>query len=193
MAYNKYHEGKIYRLLSKSRPDLIYYGSTIRTLNYRLRQHRYEAKKNNKNSKIIIDCGDAIIELVEDYPCENKRELLVREGLYINNNKCVNKRIPGQTSKEYRDKNKEIIIERKKKYRAENIEKIKEKKRVFYEENKDKNKEKRKGYYEKNKEKINEKIKEKYTCICGSIIRHGGKSEHERTQRHINYISTIDI
>ena len=180
MAYNKYQEGKIYLIRSPSRPDIDpYYGSTINTLKHRFDIHKCDANKRfDCSSKILIDCGDAIIELVEDYPCENKRELLVREGLYIKNNKCINRRNPGQTKKEYRDKNKKMVIEWGKKYREKN----KDKQKIYNIE-----------YYEQNKEKIIEKNKEKYTCICGSIIRHGSKARHERTQRHINYISTIDI
>ena len=77
MAYNKYHEGKIYLIRSPSRPDIDpYYGSTIRPLLYRFSTHKYDANKRfDCSSKILIDCGDAIIELVEDYPCESKYEL----------------------------------------------------------------------------------------------------------------------
>ena len=174
MAYNKYHEGKIYRLLSPSRPDLIYYGSTILTLQKRFSQHKYHAKKCNISSKILIDCGDPIIELIEDYPCESKIELLLRERRYIENNKCVNKCIPTRTMKEQY----EIGRTQRKEH---------------YEKNKDRLIIKQTKYREQHKDIINQKKKEKYTCVCGSIAIHHHKARHERTQRHIDFISTIDI
>jgi hypothetical protein len=175
MAYNKYQEGKIYLIRSPSRPDIDpYYGSTIGTLKGRFSVHISNAKTHNKSSKILIDIGDAIIELVENYPCENKYELECRERVYIENNPCINKFIPTRTRKERRELNKD----NKKKYNIE-----------YYEINKREILMQRKKYYEINKRKILMQQQDKYTCICGSIIRHNEKARHERTQRHINYIS----
>jgi hypothetical protein len=209
MAYNKYHEGKIYRLLSPSRPDLIYYGSTIRTLQQRFSIHKCDTNKIfDCSSKILIDCGDAIIELVEAYPCESKYELECRERLYIENNPCINKNIPTRTHKEYKElnkdnikkynieynkQNKEKISIQKKEYRKQNKYIINEKKKEYYNINKEKQLLKRKEYCEQNKDIINQKMKEKYICVCGIMITRNHKARHERTQRHINYISTIDI
>ena len=43
------------------------------------------------------------IELIEEYPCENKIQLQKREGFHIQNTHCVNKRVEGQdlTRQEY--------------------------------------------------------------------------------------------
>jgi ADP-glucose pyrophosphorylase len=101
---------------------LVYYGHTIRTLTQRLSEH--QSKHNKTNSKILIDKGDAIIELVEHYPCENRTQASIKEGFYIKNNKCVNKVIPGRTDKEYRDDNKDLINKNKRDYYERNIEKL---------------------------------------------------------------------
>jgi hypothetical protein len=39
-------------------------------------------------------------ELVEDFPCDNKEQLRQREGWYIQNNPCVNKRVAGRSVQE---------------------------------------------------------------------------------------------
>ena len=61
------------------------------------------------------------IELLELCPCGCKEELHKKEGEYIRNTKCVNKRIAGRTPKEsskaYRQKNKDKIAKKYKEYR----------------------------------------------------------------------------
>ena len=190
MAYNPYHEGKIYLIRSPSRPDLIYYGSTIKTLQRRFTLHKVEAKVFNKSSKIIIDIGDAIIELVEDYPCESKYELECRERWYIERNPCVNIIIPTRTDKEYYEENKDTINIRKKEYYEKNREKLLIQRKKHYERNRDRLMIKHKEYREQNRDKINASGRERITCICGKSYAHRNKRQHERTQYHIDYINT---
>lgn len=105
---NKYENSKIYKIVSPSNPDLVYYGSTIQKLSIRMAGHR--ARLNKCTSSMVLDKGDAIILLVENYSCNSKEELLKKEGEYILNNECVNKNVAGRTSKErYQDINKEQI------------------------------------------------------------------------------------
>ena len=48
--------------------------------------------------------------LLEDFPCETKRELLNKEGEYIRNTpNCINTQIQGRTVKEYKYDNREKI------------------------------------------------------------------------------------
>jgi len=99
---NKYTNGKIYKLYSKSQPNLVYYGSTIQTLDKRHTAHKSACKMlRGVSSSSIIELGDTIIELVENYPCNSIKELHRREGYYILNNECINKFIAGRTYKEY--------------------------------------------------------------------------------------------
>jgi hypothetical protein len=96
---NKYQNGKIYAIKSPN-TDKIYIGSTTQKyLSSRLTQHK--CVKSNISSKEIINCGDAYIELIEMYPCNNIMELNKREGEIFNlyNNK-VNKTQAGRTQKE---------------------------------------------------------------------------------------------
>ena len=97
--------GKIYKIISGS-TEKIYIGSTIKSLEERLDRHEdnYENWFNTdfKNSYCssfeILKYGDYKIELLEDYPCLNRSELLEREGFYqiSNYSICVNILIAGK-------------------------------------------------------------------------------------------------
>lgn len=127
---NKYLDGKIYKLICK-KEKLIYIGSTTRTLNSRLSEHKQLKKSNTCVSKKIIENGNYEIILLEMFPCMCKRELEQREQEWMNEFDCIN------LQKSYISKDE-----------------IKEYKKEYYE----KNKEKLKNYREKNTEKINEKF-----------------------------------
>ena len=69
---------KIYKLTCDD-PELIYYGSTIHSLNKRLINHKYGYKnKKTCSSKILFDVGNVKIHLIEEV--EGTREdLIARE------------------------------------------------------------------------------------------------------------------
>ena len=164
-----YQKSKIYKIYSVSNEELVYYGSTTKTLTARLANHIYEYNnKKNKNitSNLIFDTGDYKIELVENYPCANKQQLCKKEGEYIKNNVCTNKHIAGRSKKEWCENNKEYVKEYQKNYR---------------ENNKEYKKEYGKEYRENNKEKLKDKI----TCECGCIISKFNLKRHQRTPKHI--------
>jgi len=109
-----YSKGKIYCLKS-SQTDEVYYGSTCLPLNIRFNGHKTQSKTiKTLTSSQILQYTDAYIELVEEFPCNSRVELSIREKYYIENNPCVNKNIPGRTDKEYVEANKEKIREYKK-------------------------------------------------------------------------------
>ena len=165
-----YENGKIYSIKSKKTED-IYIGSTILTLKERFNHHKYSYKyyQNGKgcykSSYEIVKYDDAYIELLEDYPCESKKELCKKEGEYIRNNKCINRNIAGRTQKEldkeYYEKHKERIKKRKKEYYEKHKEKRNEYDKEYRTKNKEKIKKQKKEWYEKNKERINKKRREK--------------------------------
>ncbi len=98
-----YKLAKIYKIFSESHPEIVYYGSTCSSLSKRMVMHRFEynSKKEHATSSILVSkYGDAKIVLVELCPCNSKEELYKRERFYIENNKCVNKQIPGLTRQE---------------------------------------------------------------------------------------------
>ncbi len=80
-----YENGKIYKIYNKTD---VYYGSTIRTLEARLKRHEVD---KTLTSSIIINNPPYCIELVENFPCDSRYTLERREYYYIKHNKCVNK------------------------------------------------------------------------------------------------------
>ncbi len=159
-----YQQSKIYKLWSPQN-DMIYIGSTTQSLSKRFWCHK--SLKNKCNSKLLFEASDDVrIELIEEYSCDNKMQLLKKEGEHIRANNCINKHIAGRTSQEYREDNKEKKLEYNKQYRKDNKEKLKENQKQFYQDNKEKikeyyqeNKEKTKEYYHDNKERITERQK----------------------------------
>jgi len=173
---NKYAEGKIYKL-TNDKTDKIYIGSTVQKLYRRLAKHKME--NNECSSKEIMLLGGSKIELIEQYPCNSKIELLEREQYYINLNKnicvnAVNARRDINYIKIYNDTHKE----EHKQYRENNKEKISK-----YQ----------KEHYEKNREKIREYGKkwaaERILCECGSTISRGKVNAHIKTAKHKSLIS----
>ena len=147
---NIYSRGKIYKITSEQ-TDKIYIGSTIQTLNRRFSQHNFTKKKCSITSNQIVKYEDAKIELIENYPCNSKKELHARERYYIENTpNTINLLIPTRTIKEWNKANPEKVIKAKQKYRENN----KEKERLYSKKYHEDNKEKEKLYRENNREKI---------------------------------------
>lgn len=112
---NKYENGKIYKIVCNITNE-IYIGSTVEILEERLRKHILPGK-NRCMSRNILDRGDYEIILIKNYPCNSKEELLWEERRQLENNICVNKRLPIMTKEEKKEK----IKERKKIYNEEKI------------------------------------------------------------------------
>ena len=91
-----YSQGKIYKIVC-NKTGLVYIGSTYRSLEQRLKEHEYDCKRyldkksNNLISSIyVIFNNDYKIELIENHPCNHKKELETKEYYYISNLECVN-------------------------------------------------------------------------------------------------------
>jgi len=117
---------------------LVYYGSTKNDLRQRLSKHKSDYKLSkgcgNTARQLFADNQTVNIELVEEI--DNLEDLGKRERYHIENNDCVNQRIPCRTQYEYRQ---------------DNIEKIKPIQNEYS-----------KSYYKRNKERILKRLKEKY-------------------------------
>ena len=119
---NNYENAKIYKIVDNT-TDMIYVGSTCRTLQQRLKDHekiykRFKAGKTNfvTSFKILVN-SKFKIELIKLYPCQNRKELELEEGKIIKqfrNDKLnvVNRNVAGQTSKEYRQNNINLVKEK---------------------------------------------------------------------------------
>jgi len=101
-----YSNGKIYKITSPNCED-VYVGSTIQCLNQRFSGHK---SKRNCSSKKIIESGQSVIELIEEFICETRTELLRREGeIQKSTLNCCNNNIAGRTNQEWREDNADII------------------------------------------------------------------------------------
>ena len=128
-----YQHGKIYKIVSKH-TDVCYVGSTTQELIRRLKRHQNDykwklttIKKYNHSSFNIIKFEDNHIMLLENYPCNNRKELELRERYYIEKLNSCNRNLPTRTRKEYLCDSKDKIKLQKKGYRYNNKEIINKK------------------------------------------------------------------
>ena len=136
MDNNPYKNGKIY-VICNCIDDEIYVGSTRRTLHKRFIEHKKDCKSGKSNMKIYhhmktLGVHNFYIELHEEYPCNNRRELTRREGQIIRLLKSsLNVFIAGRTRQEWKTKNKDILKKKRKNYRAKNKDIIKKKNKEY--------------------------------------------------------------
>jgi len=152
-----YQNAKIYKIINDAMPNMVYYGSTCNTFAKRFNGH----KNMFCTSRFLFEYGTPQMILVEKYPCNDKMELNQRERFYIEGNECVNKNIPGRTTKETR--------------------------KAYIEANKDKIALKQKEY----DNSIKEKLSLKHNCECGGKYTINSKVKHKKTQKHLKYLGSL--
>ena len=134
-----YQQGKIYMIWSPN-TDKVYIGSTVQPLHKRFHEHkrRLTGQKSYRTANEVLACGNARIELIEDYPCANKAELNRREGQIMREyDKRVNQLIAGRTAAEYRADNREKLAAQRREYNAKNKEQIAARARERHEQNRE--------------------------------------------------------
>ena len=168
-----YQQGRIYKIINTDTNDIVYVGSTTQQLSHRYARHKHKAP----NHKII---------LIENYPCNNKEELCMKEQQFmeqhtnlLNQKKAyISEEDLKEYHKEYGEFNKEKIKQQKKEYYENNKTEISEKAKTNYENNKTEMLEKGKEYYENNKKKKNEKI----NCeFCNSLSSRIHLKRHQQS------------
>jgi len=101
---NEYNNSKIYKIIS-SKSEKVYIGSTITTINSRMSKHKSEYKlwMDNKHHYMssfeILKYEDSNIVLIENFPCHDLNELLLREQYWVDNLDCVNQSNPHTNKK----------------------------------------------------------------------------------------------
>lgn len=175
--------GRIYVVRSPN-TNMVYVGSTTLSLKKRFDMHlsdwRYYSKsKRCTYSKLIIDEGEAYIELLEEVQVESVRELEMIEQQWldktpntINKNKAyISEEERLENVKKYYETHRQVIIEQSKKYNETHKEKIKEQQKIYYEKHKEK--------------KRIERIKQWIRCeVCDCLILSNGEKQHELTKKH---------
>ena len=163
---NKYQNGKIYKLTCDNSP-LIYYGSTCQKyLSSRLAGHKNSLNTERPcSSKQLFELGKVSIHLVEEYPCNSKMELELRERIYI----------------EFMFKNFDYKIICNLHYpRRSKSESSKE----WYKQNKEKQKE-----YRENNEALKLYRKQTINCECGGQYVITNKQRHLKTKKHLAHVA----
>jgi len=180
-------KGKIYKI---EVDGLTYYGSTATTLKKRMIKHKsgYKRWKNgigsNYKSFTLFDkygFDNCQIKLVEDYPCQTKKELLIREDWYIKTMECINEKAAHITKEELREQTRQYYQDHK----EDNKEKRNETSRQYRQDHKEEINEKQLQNYHANKEAISEKKKERIVCECGREFRKSYIARHRRTAFHL--------
>jgi hypothetical protein len=176
---NKYQNSKIYTIRS-NQTQLYYIGSTRDALYKRFHMHKKHYKAYLKGgiyltSFEILKYDDVYIELLENYPCNSREELLMREGQLIRQyiNEIVNKNRPSLTEEERKqyEKNHYINnIDRRKEYNTEY----------------------RKTHIDLIKQYSEKHNKIKYRCeICDLEMLKNNKYNHLKSINHINKQNNI--
>ena len=116
-----YTFGKIYKVECES-SGLVYIGLTASPLATRFSSHKsyhkYKGEYSNASIALVLNSGDCVLSLVEDYPCSYFEELKARENEYfeyydmLSLGKCVNFecRKFGSKQRERREKYKEHLM-----------------------------------------------------------------------------------
>jgi hypothetical protein len=169
-----YQEGKIYKL--QCNDGHYYIGSTIESLLNRFRRHKTASNTQTSNAYKhinIIGWDNVIIELIEDYSCESKTDLIKKEDEYIKKHiedpMCLNEHRSyltvdedKQKKKQYYEEHKQETLEYQQQYREANKEKIQEYFVNYRQEHAEKRREYSKKYVEKNKENVKEARRKRY-------------------------------
>ena len=151
-----FSNSKIYRLVNDQIPGTCYVGSTTQPLSHRYARHKSSFKHGYPiSSAQLFMIGTPKIELLEEFPCNTNKELLVRERYYIENNNCVNACLPGRTQKEYNNRYREANRIYAKQYRKDNHAAI-----LIWK-------------------------KTKKMCTCGKMVMNVGLARHKRCTYHI--------
>lgn len=155
-----------------------YVGHTTQTLAQRRAGHikAFRREPNRKVFKTIVERNmnikDIKLILLEEYPCNNIKEVFEREAYWVSQYGTLNNNIPNRTekqyymdnatkkkevAKEYRKNNRDVLNDKQRKHYAENKEKILQRNAEWREQNKDKLKE-----YERNRSIQRKEYKKEY-------------------------------
>lgn len=168
-----YSKGKIYKIITDD-GKLTYIGSTTRPLIERFQEHKsdFRNKKFNSSSSIFdkYDMKNIKIELIENYPCNSRLELVSREGYWIRTTKCVNMKNPMsefKTYREYYEQNFEKERERTRQKRLKYKERYNQKYKEYRENNLELCRERTRNYMRKqaHKKKFKEVLEELIVCF----------------------------
>ncbi len=165
-----FSKGKIYKITNDYNNE-VYVGSTCDTLARRFIGHKSKSQLEKIKNRNIYQLMNEIgfnrfrIELIEEYPCNDKYQLRQREGYFIREMGTLNQLIAGRNSIEYYQDNKE-------EYKARS--KIQEQKET------------QKTARELYRETV---CKSLMICECGCEITRHSLSKHLKTKKHLELMA----
>ena len=142
-----------------------YVGSTILTLEKRIADH---IRQRSCSAWQILERGNYRAYVIQHYPCNTKRERLVREGMWQRaykkrfGEKLVNKQVEGT-------------------FQNDNPEAKRAYDRQYYDEHREEIQARDRQYYDEHREEIQARSRQQWTCeYCNITITRGSKSRHKR-------------
>ena len=179
-----YNNGKIYKITGGG---LTYIGSTTISCSRRFAHHKGDYKRFKQGKRCylssfkLLDFDDCVITLIEDYPCQRKEQLLMRERFWMEHTECVNIKRPIINCLER--------IENKQNYYVNHKNEILENGKMNYKNNKEKINERHNNHYQLTKDVLNAKT----LCCCGSSYSKTHRERHFRTTKHQDYLKLIKV
>lgn len=182
---------RVYKLTSPH-TDLVYVGSTVETLNERLRKHRnhYSAGSGCGSCELFkfgeYDVETELLEEIEiEHKYDPKRRKCEQKWMDCTKNKCNILNADHNNALENKEKSKQKSI----KYYQEHREDILNYHKEHYLKNKEKVKQQTKQYRLENKEKINQRANEKISCECGFVGSRRNIARHRKSKKHQDYVA----
>ena len=200
-----YNKGKIYAIIPngvklEDTDGDVYIGSTafvnLQTYfkSHHVNDYVYKTATMRKSSKLLFEKfgieGCEII-LIENYACENRKELERKEGEYQRKIKCVNIRIAGRNRQEFQIENRDRLREIDRLRNLNRLEYNHKRSAEYYQKNKAAVSERKKELYKINKEVIREKNKERIVCECGTNCSRNDKTRHIKTKKHATLMEAL--
>lgn len=190
---SNYQNGLIYEIKC-NKTELVYVGSTV-DLPLRMNKHTSAHKvwKEGKvsepdcRSTMVLELNDFSSSIIEVYPCNTKKELQMREKVYILAYKelmgelCVNHNIPCRTHAEYYAANRDKILAHTKAYALAHKAEKSAYNTMYYHQDAQKQRDRVKKYREANSELVHAKKAERIECeYCGDMVQRQGKARHQK-------------
>ena len=174
-----YSKAVIYNIYCKDKNVLeIYIGSTH---DKKEREQGHKDNCNNENDEhynlkvykfIRENCGwdNWIFEVIEEFPCENKIQLVIQERYYYDLLKpALNSQRPYVSEEE--------IKEERKKYKEK-----------WYQDNIEERNEQNAKWYQDNRDEILKRNKQKHNCECGGKYTTSSKARHLTLNKHKKFM-----
>ena len=168
-----------------------YVGSTTRTLNTRMSQHRYDKRCLSRE---VTENNDYAMEVLEEREFETREALLWCERQWTEQTQnCVNKQRAIVTEEERVVENLERCRKYKAAHREEHIEYYREYNAAHREELNAKSREYHANHRDEKNTKCRERNSVRFTCGCGAEVSKGDLSRHRKSKKHLDKIAAKNI